>query len=90
MPVQVVGGIYHLMLFGLELEETWGMDRLVLMNYLHHLGGDVGVKQSTRLGGRRNLPGMLVFAVFAKRSLTLSDRNQYSFSNVDEILTLVT
>jgi hypothetical protein len=90
MPVRVVGGIYHLMLFELELEETWGMGRLVLMNYLHRLGGDVGEKQSTRLGGRRILPEMLVFAVFAKRSLTLSDQSQYSFSNVNKILTLVT
>jgi hypothetical protein len=90
MPVRVVGGIYHLMLFELELEETWGMGRLVLMNYLHRLGGDVGGKQSIRLGGRRILPEMLVFAVFAKRSLTLSDQSQYSFSNVNKILTLVT
>lgn len=61
MPVRVVGGIYHLMLFGLELEVTWERGRLVLMNYLHHLGGDGGEKQSTRLGGRRILPEMLVF-----------------------------
>jgi hypothetical protein len=76
MPVRVVGGIYHLMLFELELEETWGMGRLVLMNYLHRLGGDVGGKQSIRLGGRRILPEMLVFAVFAHTSLTLSNKSQ--------------
>jgi hypothetical protein len=80
MPVRVVGGIDHLMLFGLELEVKWGMGRLVLMNYLHRLGGGVGGKQSIRLIGRRSLPEISVIAVFANRSLTLSIEGQYSFS----------
>jgi hypothetical protein len=76
MPARVVEGIYHLMLFGLELEVTLVRGRLVLMSYLHRPGEDGGEKQSTRLGGRRNLPGLLVFAVFAHTSLTLSNKSQ--------------
>ena len=56
MPVLAVGEIYHLMLFALELEGMWEMGRLVLMNFLHRLGGGVGGTQSIRLGGRRSLP----------------------------------
>jgi hypothetical protein len=76
MPVRVVGGFYHLMLFGLELEVTLVRGRLVLMSYLHRPGGGEGGKQSIRLGGRRILPGLLVFAVFAHTSLTLSNKSQ--------------
>jgi hypothetical protein len=72
MPVRVVEGIYHLMLFGLELEVTWGRGRIVLMSYFHRPGEDGGVKQSIRLGERRILPDMLIIAVFANGSLTLS------------------
>jgi len=41
----------------------WAKGKLVSKSYHHRLAGGVGVRQSIRLGVRRNLPEMLVQAV---------------------------
>lgn len=90
MLVRVVEGIDLLKLFSLDLVERWVMGKPVLMSYLHPLGEGEGGMRNIHLGGRRTLPAILVGAVFAICTLTLSIKSQYPSCNYDTILTLMT
>ena len=65
------------------------MGRLVLMSYLRHLGGGVGGTQSIRLGGRRSLPELLVFAVFTNRNTYFVYQESVNILDRVNALTLV-